>query len=210
MKLTVLFRIAFLLATASLTQASVITYSTFAAWDAALSSETDVNLTGITNPASFSITNQVGSGHVFFQGSASTITVGDQYLSPKYADCVVACIQDSNETNGSLIVVFVTLPNPVNAFAFVNFWPSTTSSSTISTTIGSFTDGPSVATNIPEFFGFISSAPFTRLTINSQNTPNITSIAYGSTITPEPGVETLSVLGLAALAIYRTRRRPLR
>lgn len=119
-----------------------------------------------------------------------------QYVSPRYLDCDVACLQDINDSNGGIVV---TLSTPATAFAFDNFWPLT-GSVTLSVTLAGFTENATAPSQQPAFFGFVSTTPFTTITISSSGTPNIYGVAVGTAATaPEPGEGTLTALGVLCL-----------
>jgi uncharacterized protein (TIGR03382 family) len=189
--------------------AGIVTYSDLGSWQAALSSEvnsygSDLAGTGLVRSGQVGIYNAIDIGQAGFVPLSGSLLVVDRlFSSPRFLDCDVACLEDGNQTNGSIRVVMFA---PITAFAFDDFWPNQGSAS-LSVSIGSFTDNATQLSEQPSFLGFISTTPFTIITISSDQTPNIYDIAYGTTTVPEPGGATLIALGLLCVMSAVGRRR---
>lgn len=205
----VLFGLSALILSPGNAGASVMTYSTYASWQAALSSEVDVSLGGVTSSGFYALDSSLTIGSVTFSSEhAGLIIVGEDYLSPRYLDCDVACIQDYAAASGTASpgYITVTLPAGTTAFSFEDFWPDTGGGNLSVSLTGATTD---FASETPTFFGFTSTVPFTSVTISAvEQTPNIYDVDYGTVgpAAPEPDSWWLAVAGLAAGALVSRSR----
>ncbi|HUI05707.1 MAG TPA: hypothetical protein VL486_01745 [Verrucomicrobiae bacterium] len=201
--------------------ASVTSYATKAAFDAATTGITTIGFEGIAPADGFvglgnggsltlsGVTFTAHSGVYLFVNSSTYYAVNDP---PAYdlgsGDYLLA-------GSGAPAFLSITLPAPVTALAFsLGTFDDSTSQITISLAPGgdALTAGAPYPTNT--FVGFTSSAPISSLQIeitagNRQDTLTLDNFSFGAAAIPEPNSITLLALGLGIVPWrQRKRRRP--
>ena len=122
-------------------------------------------------------------------------------------------------TDGSLAAVYRDNDNSVSTFAFTSPVTAfgldvTTSTATTVLVGGDISSSFSLFANTPQFFGVISTTPFSTVTFNASGPPEVgfDAVSFGTAavgVVPEPGTLALVGTGLLPLAgvVVRRRRR---
>lgn len=200
--------------------ASVTSYTTRAAFDAATTGITTIGFEGIAPADGFvglgnggsitlsGVTFTAHSGVYLFVNSSTYYAVNDP---PAYdlgsGDYLVA-------GSGAPAFLSIALPVPVTALAFsFGTFDDSTSQITISAAPGgdALTAGAPYPTNT--FVGFTSSAPISSLQIeitagNRQDTLTLDNFSFGAAAIPEPNSAMLLALGLGSVAWCHRKRQP--
>ncbi len=155
------------------------------------------------------------SGYTSLQGvsfstpnSGGNVNVNSAYFYSS-SDLSAPYAVNSQYTGSAPDILTITLPSAETAFYldFTTLFTSTTAtfdlSNGFSTTVTSTVAYP----NAPEFLGFISSDPFTTitLTVPSQQSWVVADFGYGSAI-PEPSAWVLMLVGFGGLGFAACRR----
>jgi hypothetical protein len=194
---------------ASQAHASTITYSNEGAFQAASASLTTIDFNGIAAPGDF---QAYGGGPLVLSGVTITGNnsmfvidpalygssyAGGGFLNSDYSTPNVLTFADGSQT--AVGFNFGGLFGPTNFVVTLSTGDSFNISSSTSIT----------GTNSLDFFGVISSIPFTSFTVTMDDAPNynaIDNLQFGIAAVPEPATLTLFGFGLAGLRLYRRRQ----
>jgi hypothetical protein len=195
-------------------QASVVEFSSLAAWDAAVPSSTTISFNGGTSFTGGGTTTSAG-GVNFSVAGGEIFQIAPSFYGSSFG---AGGFYGSSYLNWDYFtpdVMTVTLPSANTAIGF-DYAELAGRADTFTIVVGGQTFTVDTSTTGALFFGAVSTVPFTTFTIEDLQAPGsvnldqgpyptIDNFSFGVTAVPEPSTWAMMILGFAAVAFAAHR-----